>query len=172
MPRGAFLQEFKCAVPTISRDNTLELTKARHPLLEEHLHSISKEVVPVSFTLNKHSPVMVISGANAGGKTVVLKTAGLLSLMALSGLPVPAAAASVPLYASVLADIGDHQSIAANLSTFTSHMANISQMMQLCEQPALVLLDEAGTGTDPEEGSALGVALSEHMSLRQPTTGA
>ena len=157
--KGAFLREFKCAVPTISRDNTLELTKARHPLLEEHLRSISKEVVPVSFTLNKHSPVMVISGANAGGKTVVLKTAGLLSLMALSGLPVPAAAASVPLYASVLADIGDHQSIAANLSTFTSHMANISQMMQLCEQPALVLLDEAGTGTDPEEGSALGVAI-------------
>ena len=157
--KGAFLQEFKCTVPTISRGNTLELTKARHPLLAEQLCSISKEVVPASFTLDEDSPIMVISGANAGGKTVVLKTAGLLSLLALSGLPVPAASASVPLYASVLADIGDHQSIAANLSTFTSHVDNISQMMQLCEQPSLVLLDEAGTGTDPEEGSALGVAI-------------
>ena len=106
---------------------------------------------------------MVISGANAGGKTVVLKTAGLLSLMALSGLHVPAREASVPVYASVLADIGDRQSLAANLSTFTSHVANIRRMIELCERPALVLLDEAGTGTDPEEGSALGVAVVDHF---------
>ncbi len=109
---------------------------------------------------------MVISGANAGGKTVVLKTAGLLSLMALSGLPVPAKQARVPFYRSVLADIGDHQSLAANLSTFTSHVANIGSMIESCETPALVLLDEVGTGTDPEEGSALGVAVVDHFKQR------
>ena len=109
---------------------------------------------------------MVISGANAGGKTVVLKTAGLLSLMALSGLPVPAKQARVPFYRSILADIGDHQSLAANLSTFTSHVANIASMIESCETPALVLLDEVGTGTDPEEGSALGVAVVDHFKQR------
>ena len=106
---------------------------------------------------------MVISGANAGGKTVVLKTAGLLALMALSGVSVPAREARIPFYASVLADIGDHQSLAANLSTFTSHVANISRMIEFCKAPALVLLDEVGTGTDPEEGSALGVAVVDHF---------
>ncbi len=106
---------------------------------------------------------MIISGANAGGKTVVLKTAGLLSLMAISGLPVPAKQAQVPFYRSVLADIGDHQSLAANLSTFSSHMSNIAEMMRECVAPSLVLLDEAGTGTDPDEGSALGVAIVDHF---------
>ena len=109
---------------------------------------------------------MVISGANAGGKTVVLKTAGLLSLMVLSGLPVPAKSARVPFYRSILADIGDHQSLAANLSTFTSHVANIASMIESCETPALVLLDEVGTGTDPEEGSGLGVAVVDHFKQR------
>lgn len=141
----------------------LELIDARHPLLEETLRATGSSVVPVSFSLDKANNAMVISGANAGGKTVVLKTAGLLSLMALSGLPVPARKARVPFFASVLADIGDHQSLAANLSTFTSHVANISRMIELCRAPALVLLDEVGTGTDPEEGSALGVAVVDHF---------
>ncbi len=126
-------------------------------------HSAFKEIVPSSFTLTRERSVMIISGANAGGKTVVLKTAGLLSLMAISGLPVPAASAKIPFYASVLADIGDHQSLAANLSTFSSHMSNIADMMRECRAPSLVLLDEAGTGTDPEEGSALGVAIVDHF---------
>src|SRR5689334_16434377 len=106
---------------------------------------------------------MIISGAKAGGKTVVLKTTGLLALMALSGISVPAVSARFPFYATVLADIGDHQSLAANLSTFTSHVANIARMIEICEPPALVLLDEVGTGTDPEEGSALGVAVVDHF---------
>ncbi len=121
------------------------------------------EIVPSSFTLTIDQPVMIISGANAGGKTVVLKTAGLLSLMAISGLPIPAKQARIPFYRSVLADIGDHQSLAANLSTFSSHMSNIAEMMRECVAPSLVLLDEAGTGTDPEEGSALGVAIVDHF---------
>jgi DNA mismatch repair protein MutS2 len=124
---------------------------------------LSSGIVPSSFSLTTQSSVMIISGANAGGKTVVLKTAGLLSLMAISGLPVPAAKAKIPFYRSVLADIGDHQSLSANLSTFSSHMSNIASMIEICVSPSLVLLDEAGTGTDPEEGSALGVAIVDHF---------
>ncbi len=123
----------------------------------------SKEIVPVSFKLTKQNSVMIISGANAGGKTVVMKTAGLLSLMAISGLPVPAKSARIPFYKAVLADIGDHQSLAANLSTFSSHISNISGMMRECVAPSLVLLDEVGTGTDPDEGSALGVAIVDYF---------
>ena len=159
----AFLKSFDCVTPQIDEHGTLELVDARHPLLEANLRSTGGEVVPVSFKLDSDHSVMVISGANAGGKTVVLKTAGLLSLMALSGLPVPAGTARIPFYASVLADIGDHQSLAANLSTFTSHVANIGQMIDLCTAPALILLDEVGTGTDPEEGSALGVAVVDNF---------
>jgi DNA mismatch repair protein MutS2 len=162
--RAALSNHLRSVEPLIvDEGGALELVEARHPLLEENLRAQGGEVVPVSLRLDAERPVMVISGANAGGKTVVLKTAGLLSLMALSGLHVPAREASVPVYASVLADIGDRQSLAANLSTFTSHVANIRRMIELCERPALVLLDEAGTGTDPEEGSALGVAVVDHF---------
>src|SRR5256714_8639860 len=189
--KAAFAESFDCVVAIVSEpgavatgsraqvktpddpvatapgsDTTLEFINARHPLLEENLRAGGSKVVPISFTLDSNHPIMVISGANAGGKTVVLKTAGLLSLMALSGLPVPATAARVPFYRSILADIGDHQSLAANLSTFTAHVANIASMIDLGEAPALVLLDEVGTGTDPEEGSALGVAVVDHFKQR------
>ncbi|HEX6189953.1 MAG TPA: Smr/MutS family protein [Pyrinomonadaceae bacterium] len=199
--KTAFGERFDCVVPIVAQTSvcddrrepqtevcaTLELTDARHPLLEENLRASGGQVVPVSFTLDGEQTTMVISGANAGGKTVVLKTAGLLSLMALSGLPVPARSARVPFYRSVLADIGDHQSLAANLSTFTSHVANIATMIAICagsanpssassssgsagilpsSAPSLVLLDEVGTGTDPEEGSALGVAVVDHFKQR------
>src|SRR5215212_9154961 len=121
--KRVLLEKFNCVVPEINESNSLELLEARHPLLEENLCAVGGSVVPVSFSLDSTHSVMVISGANAGGKTVVLKTAGLLSLMALSALPVPARSARIPFYASILADIGDHQSLAANLSTFTSHVA-------------------------------------------------
>jgi len=168
--RAIFHQKFNCVIPEVHTDQVrrdtsgkLELIEARHPLLEENLRASGGSVVPVSFTLDDEKNAMVISGANAGGKTVVLKTTGLLALMALSGISVPARSAQFPFYASVLADIGDHQSLAANLSTFTSHIANIARMVDLCEAPALVLLDEVGTGTDPEEGSALGVGVVDHF---------
>jgi len=167
--RAVFHQRFNCVIPEIQTEinsytsGELELVEARHPLLEENLRTTGGAVVPVSFALDENKNAMVISGANAGGKTVVLKTTGLLALMALSGISVPARAARFPFYESVLADIGDHQSLAANLSTFTSHVANIARMLELCEAPALVLLDEVGTGTDPEEGSALGVAVVDHF---------
>src|ERR1035437_8872871 len=135
-------------------------SKDQRSKIEDHS---SDDIVPTSFGLNRDHSVMIISGANAGGKTVVLKTAGLLSLMAISGLPVPAAEAKIPFYRSVLADIGDRQSLSANLSTFSSHMSNIASMIRECIAPSLVLLDEAGTGTDPEEGSALGVSIVDHF---------
>jgi DNA mismatch repair protein MutS2 len=161
--KAVFHQRFQCSIPEVGVDGPLEIVEARHPLLEENLRASGGAVVPVSFTLNDENNAMIISGANAGGKTVVLKTTGLLALMALSGIAVPAKSGRFPFYATVLADIGDHQSIAANLSTFTSHIANIARMIELCEPPALVLLDEVGTGTDPEEGSALGVAVVDHF---------
>lgn len=161
--KAALAAHLRAVEPVIDEENALELVEARHPLLEENLREQGLEVVPVSLRLDPERPVMVISGANAGGKTVVLKTAGLLSLMALSGLHVPARAARVPPYESVLADIGDRQSLAANLSTFTSHVSNIRRMVDECRAPALILLDEVGTGTDPEEGSALGVAVVDHF---------
>ena len=170
--KAVFDEKFNCVIPEIGKsdklkfveqENLLEFIEARHPLLEENLRTSGGAVVPVTFGLDDAHDAMVISGANAGGKTVVLKTAGLLTLMTLSGLSVPAKSARVPFYKSVLADIGDHQSLAANLSTFTSHIGNISRMIEICEAPALVLLDEVGTGTDPEEGSALGVAVVDHF---------
>jgi DNA mismatch repair protein MutS2 len=173
--KAVFAEKFDCVVPEVGGTNAasktgtggvLEFIEARHPLLEDNLRSTGGAVVPISFKLDDEQRVMVISGANAGGKTVVLKTAGLLSLMALSGLPVPAREARVPFYHSILADIGDHQSLAANLSTFTSHIANIASMIESCDTPALVLLDEVGTGTDPEEGAALGVAVVDHFKQR------
>ena len=163
-----FARGFNAVVPEISDAGALEFIDVRHPLLSESPASAGGQfstdhVVPNSFTITREHSVMIISGANAGGKTVVLKTAGLLSLMAISGIPVPAKSAKIPFYKSVLADIGDHQSLAANLSTFSSHMSNIAAMMRECVAPSLVLLDEAGTGTDPEEGSALGVAIVDHF---------
>ena len=180
-----FARKFNAIVPTISFDETLDLVEARHPILEENLQQLAvsseqlaakiekrllgsvpdtkPQIVANSFLLTKTNSVMIISGANAGGKTVVMKTAGLLSLMAISGLPVPATSAVIPFYASVLADIGDHQSLSANLSTFSSHISNIADMMQNLNTPSLVLLDEVGTGTDPDEGSALGVAIVDYF---------
>ncbi len=157
--RTAFGFAFRGSVPVISDGGELEFEDGRHPLLEARLAESGKSVVPSSFALSLERPVMVISGANAGGKTVVMKTAGLLSLMALSAVPVTAKRAIVPAYRSVLADIGDRQSISADLSTFSSHISNIAGMMGDCTAPSLVLLDEVGTGTDPDEGSALGVAI-------------
>ena len=141
----------------------LLLKDARHPLLEDVLKRRHKAVVPVSLELTGERRTLLISGPNTGGKTVTLKTVGLLSLMAQSGLPVPAAEAEFPLFAQVLADIGDYQSIQDNLSTFSAHVSNIREMALDVTPDSLVLLDELGAATDPEEGGALGVAIVEHF---------
>jgi DNA mismatch repair protein MutS2 len=152
---------YKGGVAAASADGVVLTTELKST--QTRTANATSEIVPSTFGLTPDRSIMIISGANAGGKTVVLKTAGLLSLMAISGLPVPAKEARVPFYRSILADIGDHQSLSANLSTFSSHMSNIASMIRECRPPSLVLLDEAGTGTDPEEGSALGVAIVDHF---------
>jgi DNA mismatch repair protein MutS2 len=147
----------------------IELLDSRHPLLMPKLAGRlgierTSEPVPVTLRVGPEEPVLVISGPNTGGKTVALKTAGLLALMAQSGLHVPAAPGSRrPVFRRVYADIGDEQSIAENLSTFSSHLAAIVEMTRDLALPALVLLDEVGGGTDPTEGGALGVAIVEHF---------
>jgi DNA mismatch repair protein MutS2 len=156
-------QEFACVRPELSDSLTLRFTDARHILLEHGLRSRNAPVIPISFELTPERPALVISGPNAGGKTVVLKTAGLAALMAQIGLHVPAAEAVLPVFNQIFADIGDQQSIAANLSTFTAHVRNIGEMAQSLAGPALVLIDEVGTGTDPDEGSALAIAIVDHF---------
>lgn len=152
--------------PQVNTTGRLSLKDARHPLLEASLRAQGLPIVPISMDLDADHRVMVVSGPNAGGKTVVLKTAGLLSLMAQAGLHVPAVEADLPIFQQVHADIGDHQSIAANLSTFTAHIQNIRGISDELDSPALILLDEVGTGTDPEEGSALGVAMVDYFRER------
>jgi DNA mismatch repair protein MutS2 len=159
-------------VPEIVDDLSLELLDSRHPLLlpllAERLGiARDSEPVPVSLRAGGGEPVLVISGPNTGGKTVALKTVGLLALMAQCGLHVPAAPGSrLPVFRRVWADIGDDQSIAENLSTFSAHLAAIVEMTRDPDRPALVLLDEVGAGTDPTEGGALGVAIVEHFRQR------
>ncbi len=152
--------------PRINETGRLALKNARHPLLEANLRAQGLPIVPISIDLDAAHRVMVVSGPNAGGKTVVLKTVGLLSLMAQAGLHVPASDADIQIFHRIHADIGDHQSIAANLSTFTAHIQNIGEISNDLDPPALVLLDEVGTGTDPEEGSALGVAMVDYFRER------
>jgi DNA mismatch repair protein MutS2 len=155
----------------------LDLKDARHPLLMSALaerlglpRRSSREPVPVSLRVGSEAPVLVVSGPNTGGKTVALKTLGLLALMAQSGLHVPAAKGSrLPVFRRVYADIGDDQSIAENLSTFSAHLASIVEMTRDLALPALVLLDEVGAGTDPTEGGALGVAIVDHFRARGAT---
>src|ERR1700728_2631342 len=146
-----------------SSDARLLLHNARHPLLERNLKAKGISVVPVSLELEGERRQLIITGPNTGGKTVTLKTVGLLALMAQSGLPVPADRAEIPLFDAVLADIGDYQSIEQNLSTFSAHLTNIDFISRTASAQSLVLLDELGSATDPEEGAALAVAIAGHF---------
>jgi len=141
----------------------LLLHNARHPLLERNLKAKGVTVVPVTVELEGTRRQLIITGPNTGGKTVTLKTVGLLALMAQSGLPVPADRAELPVFDSVLADIGDYQSIEQNLSTFSAHVTNIDLISRTATAQSLVLLDELGSATDPEEGAALAVAIAGHF---------
>src|SRR5581483_3493539 len=148
-----------------SRDSRprLLLHNARHPLLERNLKSKGAAVVPVTVELEGSKRQLIITGPNTGGKTVTLKTVGLLALMAQSGLPVPADRAELPVFDSILADIGDYQSIEQNLSTFSAHVTHIDFISRTASAQSLVLLDELGSATDPEEGAALAVAIAGHF---------
>jgi len=160
--RARFSESIDGVEPALSTDGAFELQAARHPLV--------KNAVPVTIKVIPPATVLLVTGPNTGGKTVALKTAGLLALMAQSGLRIPAADGSrVPVFRSLFADIGDEQSIEASLSTFSAHITNIASMDRSLATPALVLLDEIGSGTDPVEGGALGVAIVDHFKRRGAT---
>ncbi len=192
LARARFAQEYDCAVPKFSptlsdiisptlslptegatrvghpefSDETtpeFRLKNARHPLLERRLRVESKTIVPISLSLEGKNRQLIISGPNTGGKTVTLKTAGLLAMMAQAGVPVPADECVTPGFDAFLADIGDAQSIEQDLSTFSAHMTNLNRIAQQATPRSLVLLDELGSATDPEEGAALAVAVAEHF---------
>jgi DNA mismatch repair protein MutS2 len=148
----------------------LRLDSARHPVLEDTLRKHGRAIVSMTLALGGEETVLVISGPNTGGKTVALKTVGLAALSAQSGIPVAAERAELPLFDRVLVDIGDEQSIAADLSTFSAHMLNLRAMLEGATPASLVLVDEMGTGTAPEEGSALAVALLEEFRARRCLT--
>ena len=187
--RARFAQEFDAIIPEFSESNELRLEAARHPVLEDKLRRENRAIVPMTLALrtpnsrlasasSETSPpvpeenaeaerVLVISGPNTGGKTVALKTTGLAALSAQSGIPVAAQRAVLPLFDRILVDIGDEQSIAADLSTFSAHMVNLRTMLELATPQSLVLVDEMGTGTAPEEGAALAVALLEEFRAKK-----
>jgi DNA mismatch repair protein MutS2 len=160
-----FAQEMNCVRPVFGAE--FDLAAARHPLLEMRLRQQGGTIVPLNVTLPEGTRQMIVSGPNTGGKTVALKTAGLLALMAQAGVPVPAERARLPLFTAVYADIGDAQSIEQNLSTFSSHVVNVNRIARAADEQALVLLDELGSATDPEEGAALAVAVAEHFLERR-----
>ena len=166
--KAEFAADFRCSVPRLSPEGSrkIVLRGARHPLLEDILRVQKKTVVPVSLELNADQSTLLISGPNTGGKTVALKTIGLLALMTHAGLPTPAEEAEFPLFDEVLADIGDHQSLAESLSSFSSHILAVRSMLERATGDSLVLLDELGRATDPEEGGALGVTVLETFRAR------
>jgi DNA mismatch repair protein MutS2 len=163
--KASFALDFDCVIPTFNApgERAIRLKEARHPLLQDVLRKQGKRVTPVSLELSSEQRMLLISGPNTGGKTVSMKTVGLLSLMAHAALPVPATLAEFPIFDQVLADIGDQQSIEQSLSSFSAHIARIREMVEDATDDTLVLLDELGRATDPEEGGALGVAILDHF---------
>jgi DNA mismatch repair protein MutS2 len=171
--KARFAEEYNCVAVSLCGDSRprpseagearLLLQNARHPLLERNLKLKSAQVVPITLELEGNRRQLVITGPNTGGKTVTLKTVGLFALMAQSGIPVPADRAEMPVFDAVLADIGDYQSIEQNLSTFSAHVTNIDFISRTATANSLVLLDELGSATDPEEGAALAVAIAGYF---------
>jgi DNA mismatch repair protein MutS2 len=171
--KARFAEDYNCVAVSLCGDGRprpseasaarLLLHRARHPLLERNLKLKNAKIVPITIELEGDHRQLVITGPNTGGKTVTLKTLGLLALMAQSGIPVPADRADMPVFDAILADIGDYQSIEQNLSTFSAHVTNIDFISRTATRNSLVLLDELGSATDPEEGAALAVAIAEHF---------
>ena len=170
--RARFALELRCTRPvfTSAAEPGLSLTAARHPMLELRMIAEARGTgveasspVPLTVALTDSARQLIISGPNTGGKTVSLKTIGLLALMAQAGVPVPAEEARLPLFSGIFADIGDAQSIERNLSSFSAHVVNLDRISREATSSSLVLLDELGSATDPEEGAALAVAVSQHF---------
>ena len=168
--KAEFSRAYDACLPQFVPERVLLLRDVRHPLLERTLRAQKRKSVPLTVELAAPKTLMVVSGPNTGGKTVAVKTVGLAVLMAQAGLPVLADEASLPRFGKVLADIGDQQSIEANLSTFSAHVTNIEGMAQAVDHHDLVLLDELGASTEPNEGAALAVAILEHFRARRAMT--
>jgi DNA mismatch repair protein MutS2 len=172
LARGRLAERWGATEPRLDPAGTLCLRGARHPLLLEsrrrrRAETAAEEVVPIDVPLIATSPVLVVTGPNAGGKTVALKTVGLLALMAQAGLHIPASPdSSVPAFRGIYADIGDEQSIAQDLSTFSAHISRLTTILAVADRRSLVLLDEIGAGTDPGEGAALGNAILDALASR------
>ncbi|HEY2820774.1 MAG TPA: endonuclease MutS2 [Candidatus Acidoferrum sp.] len=165
--RARFAQDFDATTPEFSESNEMRLDAARHPVLENKLRRENRAIIPMSLQLGGEERLLVISGPNTGGKTVALKTTGIAALSAQSAIPVAAQRAVLPIFDRVLVDIGDEQSIAADLSTFSAHMLNLKSMLEDATPQTLVLVDEMGTGTAPEEGAALAVALLDEFRAKK-----
>lgn len=160
--KAKFASNLNCTCPMINENGKIDIIEARHPLLDQ------KKVVPISLYLGREFTSLVITGPNTGGKTVTLKTTGLLEIMALSGLMIPAKQNStIGFFDEIFADIGDEQSIEQSLSTFSSHMKNIVNIIDKADEKCLVLFDELGAGTDPTEGAALAVSILENLKSRR-----
>jgi DNA mismatch repair protein MutS2 len=166
--RARFALDFDATIPSFTPDEAprFELMEARHPLLEDILRRQRRRVVPLTFSLDAGGRTLLISGPNTGGKTVAIKCAGLAALMGQSGVPVCAGHAVLPWFDDVLADIGDNQSLEQSLSSFSAHVERLKEMIELAASGSLVLLDELGRATDPDEGGALGVAVLEDFHRR------
>lgn len=153
-----FSHNHDCTVPKILTKGTFKLVNARHPFIPKD------KVVPISFSIDEKSSLMLITGPNTGGKTVTLKVAGLLSIMALSGIPIPSDESSqILMFDRILADIGDEQSIEQNLSSFSSHVSSIANILKDSTSKSLILLDELGSGTDPIEGAAFAMSIIDYL---------
>lgn len=171
--KARFAEQYDCAALKLLDRNAPDvmiLRNARHPLLERNLRAKGGRVVPMTLEMDREHRQLIISGPNTGGKTVSLKTVGLLVLMGQAGIPVPADRAEFPIFDNVLADIGDYQSIEQNLSTFSAHVTNIDFISHTATDRSLVMLDELGSATDPEEGAALAVAIADFFRRTQCVT--
>lgn len=155
--KAQLAREYKATKPELNEDGVIDIRAGRHPLIDQ------KKVVPVSLALKKDERMLLITGPNTGGKTVTLKLVGLFTLMAMSGLFIPAKSANLSIFDGVYSDIGDEQSIEQSLSTFSSHIKNTIGILDVITDKSLVLFDELGAGTDPGEGAALAVSIAEYL---------
>jgi DNA mismatch repair protein MutS2 len=166
--KARFAMHFKAIFPELHKKPALQWIAARHPLLQQHLQEVGKKIVPLNIQLDENNRILLISGPNAGGKSVCLKTVGLLQYMLQCGIPIPVEEGSrAGIFRHLFIDIGDEQSIDNDLSTYSSHLKNMKAFLQLADNHSLCLIDEFGTGTEPQFGGAIAEAILEQLNERK-----